>query len=101
MKKLLKKVREKNNKKGFTLIEMLLVLFIIAVLLLLILPNMASQKDNVQAKGDEALQTTYDSQASLYQMDEDVTSKPSVDTLQSAGYLTDKQAKRMKEIGVE
>ena len=36
MKKILKKLKKKD---GFTLIEMLIVLFIIAILLILIIPN--------------------------------------------------------------
>lgn len=40
-----------NKKKGFTLIEMLLVLLIISVLLILIIPNIAKQSDHIQKTG--------------------------------------------------
>ena len=44
MKKVLVKFIQKcRRKKGFTLIEMVLVLFIVAALLLLIIPNMSKQ----------------------------------------------------------
>lgn len=94
----LKKKWEKSDKSGFTLIEMLLVLFIIAVLLLLILPNMAAQKSKVQSQGDEALLKTYESQAALYQMQNKTSDEPTVDQLLQDKYLSADQAKRLKEI---
>ncbi|PNY97825.1 competence protein ComGC, partial [Staphylococcus chromogenes] len=42
--KLFKKLKE---NKGFTLIEMLLVLLIISVLLILIIPNIAKQSEHI------------------------------------------------------
>lgn len=37
--------------KGFTLVEMLVVLGIISLLLLLFVPNLSQQKDAIQKKG--------------------------------------------------
>ena len=96
MKKYLNSIR--SNKKGFTLIEMLLVLFIIAVLLLLILPNMNAQKGKVQDQGDQALLKTYESQTALYQMQNDTSETPSIDELLAEKYLSPEQAKRLKNI---
>lgn len=96
MKKYLNSIR--SNKKGFTLIEMLLVLFIIAVLLLLILPNMNAQKGKVQEQGDQALLKTYESQTALYQMQNDTSETPSIDELLAEKYLSPEQAKRLKNI---
>ena len=47
MKKIIKKLK---NKKAFTLIEMLIVLFIIAILLILIVPNITKNIDTAKDK---------------------------------------------------
>ena len=47
MKKILKKLKKKD---GFTLIEMLIVLFIIAILLILIIPNITKNIDTAKDK---------------------------------------------------
>ena len=45
----MKNLREKmKNKKAFTLIEMLIVLFIIAILLILIIPNITKNIDTAK-----------------------------------------------------
>ncbi|MFZ2453208.1 MAG: prepilin-type N-terminal cleavage/methylation domain-containing protein, partial [Trichococcus flocculiformis] len=44
-----------KNKNGFTLMEMVLVLFIISVLMLMIIPNVANTKKSVETKGTDAL----------------------------------------------
>ena len=51
MKKILKKFKKKD---GFTLIEMLMVLFIIAILLILIIPNITKNIDTAKDKSSEA-----------------------------------------------
>ena len=47
MKKIIQKLK---NKKAFTLIEMLIVLFIIAILLILIIPNITKNIDTAKDK---------------------------------------------------
>ncbi|WP_394217821.1 competence type IV pilus major pilin ComGC [Halobacillus trueperi] len=55
-----------RNEKGFTLIEMLIVLLVISVLLIITIPNMSKNSDSVKAKGCEALQKTVEAQAQAY-----------------------------------
>ena len=43
-----------KNKSAFTLIEMLIVLFIIAILLILIIPNITKNIDTAKDKSSEA-----------------------------------------------
>ena len=45
----------KAKVQAFTLVEMLVVLFIISVLLLLFVPNLTKQKDAVDDKGKAAV----------------------------------------------
>lgn len=43
------------NEKGFTLIEMLIVLLIISILLLVTIPNVTKHNQSIQTKGCEGL----------------------------------------------
>ena len=43
-------IKKFKNKDGFTLIEMLIVLFIIAILLILIIPNITKNIDTAKDK---------------------------------------------------
>ena len=62
---------EKINRKlkGFTLIEMAIVLFIISLLILIVLPNIGMQRKHADSINGKALQTQLNTQAQLY-MDE-------------------------------
>ncbi|HFI0306816.1 TPA: competence type IV pilus major pilin ComGC [Streptococcus suis] len=91
MKKLLK-----MKKKGFTLVEMLVVLGIISVLLLLFVPNLSKQKEAVRKKGDQAVVKVVESQMELYELEHD--KKATVADLQSAGYIDKKQAEEYEKV---
>ena len=85
MKKLLKK------KKAFTLIELLICLFIIGLMMLLIIPNIAKQREEAQKKSDAAIVKVIENQQELYQLDKNVKDKPDVSTLKKDGYITQEQ----------
>ena len=85
MKKLLKK------KKGFTLIALLICLFIIGLMMLLIIPNIANQRQKAQEKSDAAIVKVIENQQELYQLDKNVKEKPDVSTLKNDGYITQEQ----------
>ncbi|HEM3548209.1 competence type IV pilus major pilin ComGC [Streptococcus suis] len=78
--------------KGFTLVEMLVVLGIISLLLLLFVPNLSQQKDAIQKKGDAAVVKVVESQMELYELEYD--KEATVADLQAAGYITPKQAEQ-------
>ncbi|HEM5037504.1 TPA: prepilin-type N-terminal cleavage/methylation domain-containing protein [Streptococcus suis] len=78
--------------KGFTLVEMLVVLGIISLLLLLFVPNLSKQKDAVQEKGNAAVVKVVESQMELYELEHD--EEAMVADLQVKGYITEKQAKQ-------
>lgn len=44
-----------KNEKGFTLIEMLIVLLVITVLLLITIPNVTKHNSSIQEKGCDGL----------------------------------------------
>lgn len=74
MKKIWNKLQN-LNENGFTLLEMLTVIFIISLLILLIFPNIADVQEEAEGKTDEAFQATLQTQVDLYEMD-DVNTAP-------------------------
>ncbi|MFZ2713993.1 MAG: competence type IV pilus major pilin ComGC [Streptococcus suis] len=86
MKKMLKK-----KVKGFTLIEMLVVLGIISILLLLFVPNLSKQKEAIQKKGDAAIVKIVESQMDIYELEHGV--RPTAEELEKLGMITEEQFK--------
>lgn len=76
-----------KNNKAFTLLEMLMVMFIISVLLLLTIPNITKHKSGVEDTGCEAYADMVQTQVSAYEMVEGELPS-SLDQLVSAGYIT-------------
>ncbi|MGM7721141.1 competence type IV pilus major pilin ComGC [Metabacillus sp. Hm71] len=74
-----------NNQKGFTLIEMLIVLLVISVLLLITIPNVTKHNSSIQEKGCEGLINMVQAQVTAYEIENNAT--PTVDQLVDAGYL--------------
>lgn len=64
----IKKQLRKND--AFTLIEMLIVIFIIAILLVLIIPNISNNLDTAKNKSSEAYVKTVQSQVTAYELNE-------------------------------
>lgn len=79
------------NKKGFTILEMIIVLSIVALLFLLTLPNIQQKKEVIDKKGCEALVEVVNAQILLYEVDH-LESPSSIQTLISEGYLKETQA---------
>lgn len=84
----------KRIRKGFTLIEMVIVLFIISLLLLIMIPNLTAQRNNANDKSTEALKTTVINQAELFSEnhpDKEVT----LDILRTENYISKDQKKKL------
>ena len=79
-----------KNKNGFTLMEMVLVLFIISVLMLMIIPNVANTTKSVETKGTDALAVVVQTQADMYELDTG-TEAANFAELKAGGYLNDNQ----------
>lgn len=58
-----------KNQKGFTLIEMLIVLAVISVLLILFIPNLGDKSEGINEKGCEALIQLAENQVIAYEID--------------------------------
>lgn len=74
-----------KNQKGFTLIEMLIVMLIITVLIAIAIPNVTKQTENVDKKGCEAFVHMVQGQVESYKMDEKKV--PTMTDLEDKGYL--------------
>lgn len=81
-----------KNNRGFTLIEMLIVLTIIAVLILLVVPSLSGKSKEVNRKGCSALLAVVQAQADTYYLDKG-SYPSSIDQLVSEKYITDEQRK--------
>lgn len=95
VKKYIVDLLKKNRKqKGFTMIEMVIVVAIIAILIMLIAPNLLHQKENASKKSDEAFRTTLETQLQLYKQENDDNDKKvniTFDNMKKEGYLTENQ----------
>lgn len=86
----LKSLLSRTRAKGFTLIEMLIVLLVVSVLLLLFVPNLSKQKETIEASGGRALVKVIESQAELYELNN--TGGASLSALVSGGFISQEQA---------
>lgn len=78
------------NKKGFTILEMMIVLSIIALIFLLTLPNIQQKEKIIRTKGCEALVEVVNAQILLYEV-ENLNPPSSINDLISKGYLKQSQ----------
>ncbi len=86
-------MKMKTKKIGFTLIELLVCLFIIGLMMLLIIPNIAQQREAAQKKSDEAIVNVIKTQQQAYMLDNNTKEKPDVQTLRAKDYITEDQKK--------
>lgn len=103
VKKYIVNLLKKNRKqKGFTMIEMVIVVAIIAILIMLIAPNLLHQKERADDKSAQAFKMTLETQAQLYKDDQDDKEKDedkkeiSFENMEADKYLTKDQVKKAK-----
>ncbi|CAM5204244.1 ComG operon protein 3 OS=Ureibacillus acetophenoni OX=614649 GN=SAMN05877842_102157 PE=3 SV=1 [Ureibacillus acetophenoni] len=81
-----------KNQKGFTLVEMLIVLLVISVLIVLAIPNIGKHFATVDDKGCEAYETLVKAQVEAYKLE--FNKYPTTVTeLETAGYLKENGTK--------
>lgn len=93
MKKWFKKLKKED---GFTLVEMTIVLLVIAILMIVFLPNISGVNTRVTTSTDEALVQTINAQKLLYKAEKGT--EPSLEELEKGGYITSDQLKKYNEI---
>lgn len=79
-----------KKQEGFTILEMIIVLSIIALIFLLTLPNIQQKQKIIHGKGCEALIEVVNAQILLYEVDH-LVPPSSIHQLISEGYLKDTQ----------
>lgn len=79
-----------KNEKGFTILEMMIVLSIIALIFLLTLPNIQQKEDIIRKKGCEALVEVVNAQILLYEIDH-LVPPTNISQLIKGGYLKESQ----------
>jgi competence protein ComGC len=78
-----------KNEKGFTLIEMMIVMLVISVLLIITIPNVTKHNSNINKKGCEAFVKMVQSQVQSYEIEYGIL--PSITDLRTEKYIsTDK-----------
>lgn len=96
--KLLQKLKKKND--GFTLLEMLIVLLVIAVLIILFVPNLSKQQASINKQGDDALSKVIQTQTEMYYLDNNERPKD-LDELVQGGYISKDQKDKAEKIGIK
>lgn len=82
-----------KSENGFTLIEMLIVLFIITVLILIAIPNVTKHFSTVDNKGCDAYVKMAQGQVEAYRIDTGEYPE-GISDLESTGYLKNESAKK-------
>ena len=77
-------------KKGFTVLEMIIVLSVISLIFLITLPNIQQKQTIIQNKACQALVSVVDSQILLYEL-EHLETPTSIYELIQEGYLKEGQ----------
>ena len=96
LRKIIKKIK---NEKGFTLIEMLVVLMVISILLIITVPNITKNQSSIQEKGCEAFVKMVQSQVQAYQIDKNVL-PTSISELASEGYIKQTSCPNKSEVSI-
>ncbi|MGO2267046.1 competence type IV pilus major pilin ComGC [Vagococcus salmoninarum] len=89
----------KKQYAAFTLVEMLIVLFVISVLVLLFVPSLTNQRSRITESGNQAFIQVVQTQVELYQMNED--QPVTYSNLVANNYLSQEQADRAVELNLD
>ncbi|WP_042342245.1 competence type IV pilus major pilin ComGC [Bacillus timonensis] len=76
-----------KNQKGFTLVEMLVVLLVVSILLLITVPNVTKHNTVIKGKGCEALIKMVEAQVQAYELEDGHNRVTSLDQLKTGGYF--------------
>ncbi|MEK5207403.1 competence type IV pilus major pilin ComGC [Psychrobacillus sp. FSL H8-0510] len=80
-----------ENNRGFTLVEMMIVLLIISVLILISIPNVTKHSASIDEKSCQAFVKMLEGQIAAYKMDHKKI--PTLVELEEGDYLPDKNTK--------
>ena len=92
----MKKIK-KINKKAFTLIEMLIVLVVVSLLMAIIIPNVAGQRERINEQARTNIEEVIETQSSTYRM-VNGSEAPDLQTLFDEGYITERQLQEAQNL---
>jgi len=87
-----------KSQKGFTLIEMMIVLLVISILLMITVPNVTKNNSNINKKGCEAYLKMVEGQVQAYKMDKHAF--PTVQQLLDDDYIVDNKCPLGKNVAI-
>ena len=87
-----------KNQKGFTLIEMMIVLLVISVLLVITVPNVTKNNSSINEKGCEAFIQMVQGQVQAYQLENNAL--PTIGNLTEGKYINQTKCPSGKEITI-
>ncbi len=76
-----------NKEKGFTLIEMMIVLLVISILVIITIPNVTKHQGMIRSKGCDAYINMVQEQMEAYKMENETNVYPTINELQTGGYI--------------
>lgn len=88
-----------KNEKGFTLIEMLVVLLVISILLIIMIPNVSKHNTVVNNKGCDALVKMVEGQIQAYEIEHG--KKPTMDELTDGKYIKSNKCPNGKTLSID
>ncbi|MFD9626952.1 competence type IV pilus major pilin ComGC [Peribacillus muralis] len=88
------------NERGFTLIEMLIVLLVISILLIITIPNITKNQSTIHTRGCEAFIKMAQAQVQAYEID-NAKLPSSINELESQGYLKQTSCPNGDEINLD
>ena len=88
-----------KNQRGFTLIEMMIVLLVISVLLLITVPNVTKNNSTINEKGSEAYIKMVEGQIQAYEMESN-QKIPTLEQLLNGKYLVSSEGPAGKTIQI-
>ncbi len=88
-----------RNQKGFTLVEMLIVLLVISILLIITVPNIVKHQASIRNKGCDAFVNMVQAQVQSYQIDHNEL-PASLEVLKTEKYITGTSCPNGKEVNL-
>ncbi|WP_285768900.1 competence type IV pilus major pilin ComGC [Peribacillus sp. SI8-4] len=88
------------DERGFTLIEMLIVLLVISILLIITIPNITKHQSTIHSKGCEAFIKMAQAQVQAYEID-NAKLPMSINELENQGYLKQTTCPNGEEISMD